>query len=120
MDAQAPGEFLKGKTVELIVKYKGKKPGGMPVTFPIGCKSAHAVKKTVVLNPFAEMAAADARKLVALDPHNFELVDLAEVDEEVEIELPEKKVTTVKRRGRKKKPQPKPVEVEAEVAPTEG
>lgn len=61
----------------MLVHYKGQKPNGCPVKVPVGLKSHGAMKtcKTVWLRPTAELPDADAIKLCALDPKNFEIVE---------------------------------------------
>lgn len=58
-----------------VIKYKNTKRGGMPVTFPVGCKSKSAVTHHKVANPYLELTDEEATILVDLDPHNFEMAD---------------------------------------------
>lgn len=53
------------------VKYKGQKRGGMPVHFPIGCKSSSAITHRKTANPFLKLTDSEADKLVEIDPGNF-------------------------------------------------
>ena len=61
------------------IKYKNKKDGGMPVSFPIGAKQKSAITHTKKANPYLEMSDEEATKLVILDPQNFEIADAEEV-----------------------------------------
>lgn len=72
----------------MLVRYIGQKPGGCPVKVPVGLKSHASMKlaKTVWLRPIGELPDAEAIKLCALDPNNFELVDDGEVVPEQRVE----------------------------------
>lgn len=107
------------------IRYKGQKPAGMPIYIPVSSmKSASlmAKAKLVWVNPVAEIPDADAKWLIANDPHNFELAQASDravetVDEEISegLELdPDKK--PIKRRGRPAKAKVEPVANEEAVA----
>ncbi len=66
------------------VKYKNDKMGGMPVHFPIGCKSKGAITHHKVANPFLELTDAEADKLVEIDARNFELASAEDVKADAE------------------------------------
>lgn len=66
------------------VKYKGPKLSGMNVLLPIGVRRRSSITGSVLLNPVAEFTEEQALALVKLDPHNFELVE--EAKEEIELE----------------------------------
>lgn len=56
------------------VKYKGHK-AQMPVYLPIGAKTKSTIRETKFANPLLELSESDAKALVELDPHNFEIYD---------------------------------------------
>lgn len=60
--------------MHVTVKYRGNKKGGMRITLPIGVKKKTAVKGTLTANPLVQMEESEARKLVELDPYNFEVI----------------------------------------------
>lgn len=54
------------------VHYKGPK-AKMPVYFPIGANTRSTIKETRFAEPDIELTEGEAKKLVELDPTNFEL-----------------------------------------------
>lgn len=57
------------------VGYKGPKLGGMGILLPVGVRNMSAVKgQLLITKQGTEMSDEDARTLVKIDPHNFELV----------------------------------------------
>lgn len=62
------------KGEKVAVRYKGKKPS-MPINFPIGAKNLSEFTRTTTVSAggSVELSEEDAHRLVALDPHNFEL-----------------------------------------------
>ncbi len=83
----------------MLVHYKGPKKAGMPVILPIGLTSKREAKETVWLSPDADLPDEQAKLLVKLDPHNFELVG-KEVKECAHEEVEEVKVPARKHKAK--------------------
>lgn len=65
----------------LKVKYKAAVKAKIPVHLPIGAKTRSETKeiKWLAINEHLELSDADAKALVALDSHNFEIVEEVKV-----------------------------------------
>lgn len=79
-----------------LVKYKGRKEGGMWAMLPIGVKRLGLCTGKVHFNPCAELSDEEAEKLIKMHPDMYEVIYDAEITQMMP-EMPKK------RRGRPKK-----------------
>lgn len=79
-----------------LVRFKGKKEGGMWAMLPIGVKRLGLCTGKVHFNPCAELSDEDAEKLIKMHPDMYEVIREGEFTQS----MPE---APKKRRGRPKK-----------------
>lgn len=80
----------------LVVTYVGPKVGGIIITTPIGAQNKTSIKGKLHFNRSIEMDDGDAKKLIELDPHNFQLgyadvQNVQNVQNVTELQVPKKK-----------------------------
>lgn len=93
------------------LKYQGSKEGGLPVTYPIGCRQHSGLRKVVWANPYLDVTKEEADFLLK-DKHNWAKASEKELKEqfqndEKEISKPKavrasiaKEAAAEKKRGR--------------------